>query len=80
MANRSGYTTVYKAWFPMSGSVLAFASAGVTFDFASASFVARLLAPGLVVSDEPINELAGRFAINDGLAVTVATMPLSAHR
>lgn len=36
--------------------------------------------PGLVVSDEPINELAGRFATHDGLAVTVATMPQSAHR
>jgi hypothetical protein len=30
--------------------------------------------------DHPSGELTGRFAIHDGLAVTVVTMPLSAHR
>lgn len=74
----SAKESVYKAWYPLVGSMLAFGSADVTFHSASASFVARLLTPGPIVGGKPISELAGRFAIRDGLAITVVTLPPAA--
>jgi 4'-phosphopantetheinyl transferase EntD len=61
-------------WFPLAGSVLAFDHADVTFEAATASFVARLLVRALVVDGDAVNEFAGGFAIRDGLAVTVVML------
>nr|WP_203704748.1 4'-phosphopantetheinyl transferase superfamily protein [Asanoa iriomotensis] len=59
----SAKESVYKTWFPLTGRWLDFLDAEVALDPARGSFVARILVPGL-------GDLAGRFALRDGLVVT----------
>jgi 4'-phosphopantetheinyl transferase EntD len=63
----SAKESVYKAWAPVTGTFLDFDEAELTFDATAGSFVARLLPPGASVMGR---ELAGHFAVRDGLAVT----------
>jgi 4'-phosphopantetheinyl transferase EntD len=66
----SAKESVYKAWFPLTGSWLDFDGADIVFDPATATFVARLLVPGLTVAGQPWRELTGRFVVRDGMVVT----------
>jgi 4'-phosphopantetheinyl transferase EntD len=63
----SAKESVYKAWFPLTGAWLDFDGADVAFDPSRGTFVARILAS--LAGDAP-RELAGRFVVRDGLAVT----------
>jgi 4'-phosphopantetheinyl transferase EntD len=74
----SAKESVYKAWFPLTGSFLDFDGADITFDPPTATFTARFLVPFPFVGGRPWREVAGRFAVRHGLAVTaVAGIPLS---
>jgi 4'-phosphopantetheinyl transferase EntD len=66
----SAKESVYKAWFPLTGSFLNFDGADITFDLVAATFTARLLVPVPVIGGEPWREVTGRFAVRDGLTVT----------
>ena len=68
----SAKESVYKAWFPLTGTWLDFDGADVTID-PRGTFVARLLVPGATVAGDARGELPGRFLVRDGLAVTAVT-------
>ena len=68
--------SVYKAWAPLTQTFLGFPEAEVAFDPSSATFLTRLRRPGAEAVGGPRRELAGRFAVSDGLAVT-ATVRLA---
>jgi 4'-phosphopantetheinyl transferase EntD len=61
---------VYKAWFPLARRPLGFADAELRIDPAAGRFTARILAP-----EPPVGEIAGRFAIRDGLVLTAVAVP-----
>lgn len=66
----SAKESVYKAWSPLTRTFLDFPGAEVAFDASSATFRVRLLRPGGEAVGGPRRELAGRFIVGDGLAVT----------
>jgi 4'-phosphopantetheinyl transferase EntD len=66
----SAKESVYKAWAPLTGTFLDFDGAQVVFDPAAGAFVARLSKPGASIVGDSRRELAGRFAVRDGLVVT----------
>jgi 4'-phosphopantetheinyl transferase EntD len=69
----SAKESVYKAWFPLTGTFLDFDSADISVDPPSQSFVADLLVPGPVVDGHVLSQFAGRFMVRHGLTVTVVT-------
>lgn len=60
----SAKESVYKVWSPLTGRWLGFEDAAVTFDPEAETFSARLLVDG------PIEALAGRFLVDDGIVLT----------
>lgn len=66
----SAKESVYKAWFPLTGSWLDFEAADVTIDPVAGRFTARLLVPGPVVAGVRWRGFTGRFAVRDGLVLT----------
>jgi 4'-phosphopantetheinyl transferase EntD len=76
----SAKESVYKTWFPLTRRWLGFEDAAVTFvpdaDPMRGTFTARLL-----VADRPtvagilLTTLHGRYAVGDGLLITVITLP-----
>jgi 4'-phosphopantetheinyl transferase EntD len=66
----SAKESVYKAWFPLTGTWLDFHDADIIVEPATATFAARLLVPGLTIAGRSCRELAGRFAVLDDLVVT----------
>jgi 4'-phosphopantetheinyl transferase EntD len=66
----SAKESVYKAWFPLTGTWLDFDGADIVIDPATATFAACLLAPGLTIAGRPCRELTGRFGVLDNLVVT----------
>jgi len=64
---------VYKAWFPLTGRRLGFAD--VLAEFAvTGSFTARVTAPGGGPTGHAAADVAGRWLVRDGLALTAATV------
>ena len=68
----------YKAWFPLTGRWLGFEDAHITFDVDSAGmtgrFVSRILIEPEARSGPPLNELAGRWSVAEGLALTAIVL------
>ena len=71
----------YKAWFPLTGRWLGFEDAHITFavddegDSAGAgSFLSRILIDPEARSGAPLTELAGRWSVAGGLALTAIVL------
>ena len=65
----SAKESVYKAWFPVTGRWLGFEDASLAFD-PGGTFRAEILA-----DDAPFPAFEGRWAADDGLAVTAIAVP-----
>lgn len=68
----------YKAWFPLTERWLGFEDAHITFDVdstgAAGGFVSRILVDPAARSGPPLTELAGRWSVADGLALTAIVL------
>lgn len=68
----------YKAWYPLTGRWLGFEDAHITFDVdaggATGTFVSRILVDPAARSGPPLTELAGRWSVSDGLALTAIVL------
>jgi len=68
----------YKAWFPLTERWLGFEDAHITFDVDSAGttgrFVSRILIEPEARSGPPLTELAGRWSVAEGLALTAIVL------
>ena len=68
----------YKAWFPLTQRWLGFEDAHITFDVDSAgttgTFVSRILIDPAARSGPPLTELAGRWSVSQGLALTAIVL------
>jgi 4'-phosphopantetheinyl transferase EntD len=66
--------SVYKAWFPLTGTWLGFGEADIEITPAG-TFAARLLVPGPDVDGRPLAGFAGRWLARDGLILTAISVP-----
>jgi len=66
----SAKESVYKAWFPLTGSWLGFEEAHLVVDAPTGTFDARLLVPGPVVAGRQVDRFAGRWLVAGGLVCT----------
>lgn len=68
----------YKAWFPLTSRWLGFEDAHIFFEVdetgATGSFVSRILIDPAARSGPPLSELAGRWSVADGLALTAIVL------
>lgn len=68
----------YKAWFPLTGRWLGFEDAHITFEADSGGrsgrFVSRILIDPAARSGPPLAELAGRWSVSGGLALTAIVL------
>ena len=68
----------YKAWFPLTQRWLGFEDAHISFDVdstgLSGSFVSRILIDPAARSGPPLEELAGRWSVSEGLALTAIVL------
>ncbi|MGI9125133.1 MAG: 4'-phosphopantetheinyl transferase PptT [Mycobacterium sp.] len=68
----------YKAWFPLTGRWLGFEDAHITFEVdeagAAGTFVSRILIDPAARSGPPLHELAGRWSVAGGLALTAIVL------
>jgi 4'-phosphopantetheinyl transferase EntD len=76
----SAKESVYKAWFPLTHAWLDFSEADIDLvpapgDGTRGTFHARLLVPGPVVGGTRLSGFEGRWLIQDGLVLTMVTVP-----
>ena len=68
----------YKAWFPLTQRWLGFEDAHITFtvgsDGTTGDFVSRILIDPAALSGPPLIELAGRWSVAGGLALTAIVL------
>ena len=68
----------YKAWFPLTQRWLGFEDAHITFtvgsDGTTGDFVSRILIDPATLSGPPLRELAGRWSVAGGLALTAIVL------
>ena len=68
----------YKAWFPLTQRWLGFEDAHISFEVDPAGttgrFVSRILIDPAARSGPPLTELAGRWSVADGLALTAIVL------
>jgi len=68
----------YKAWFPLTQRWLGFEDAHITFEVDPAGttgrFVSRILIEAAAQSGPPLTELAGRWSVAEGLALTAIVL------
>jgi 4'-phosphopantetheinyl transferase EntD len=69
----SAKESVYKVWSPLTGRWLGFEGAAVTFDPEADTFAVRLLVDG------PVDTLAGRFLVHDGIVLTAIVLDAPAR-
>ena len=67
--------SVYKAWFPLTGSWLDFDGASITVDPAAGEFTAVLQVPGPVLGGRELTTFTGRFSASDALVLTAIVVP-----
>lgn len=67
--------SIYKAWFPLTGSWLGFEDASVAIDREQGTFVARLRVPGPVVGGRRLDGFAGRWLAAEGLVLSAIAVP-----
>ena len=70
--------SVYKAWFPLTGSWLDFDGASITVEPAAGAFTAVLQVPGPVLNGRELTTFTGRFSTSDSLVLTAITVPAGA--
>jgi 4'-phosphopantetheinyl transferase EntD len=70
----SAKESVFKAWFPATGSWLGFQQAEVTIE-PDGAFTARLGVPGPVVGGEQITAYRGHWLVGSGLILTAVVVP-----
>jgi 4'-phosphopantetheinyl transferase EntD len=70
--------SVYKAWFPLTGSWLDFDEASITVEPEAGTFTAVLQVPGPVVNGTELTGFTGRFSTVDGLVLTAIAVPADA--
>ena len=68
----SAKETIYKVWFPLARRWLGFEDVELSIDVAARTFRAPLLVDGPVVDGARLTEIAGRWAVEDGIVVTAA--------
>ena len=68
----------YKAWFPVTRRWLGFEDAHITFDVdetgAAGGFQSQILIDPAALSGPPLQTLAGRWSVRDGLALTAIVL------
>jgi 4'-phosphopantetheinyl transferase EntD len=69
--------SVYKAWFPLTGTWLGFEQASITIDPMAQRFSARLLVPGPKLDGVPLAGFDGRWLAEQGLLITAIAVPQS---
>ncbi|HWA53233.1 MAG TPA: 4'-phosphopantetheinyl transferase superfamily protein, partial [Solirubrobacterales bacterium] len=69
--------SVYKAWFPLTGSWLGFEDASVAVDREQRTFSARLLVPGPLVDGRRLGGFSGRWLAAEGLVLSAIAVPAS---
>ncbi|MET7621970.1 4'-phosphopantetheinyl transferase superfamily protein [Streptomyces sp. NPDC005408] len=67
--------SVYKAWYPMTGTVLGFADAEVVLHPANGTFSARLLVPGPTVDGADLASFEGCWRVSNGLVLAAIAVP-----
>jgi 4'-phosphopantetheinyl transferase EntD len=67
--------SVYKAWFPLTGSWLDFDEASITVEPATGAFTAVLQVPGPVLGGRELTTFTGRFSTSDALVLTAIALP-----
>jgi 4'-phosphopantetheinyl transferase EntD len=70
--------SVYKAWFPLTGSWLDFEEASITVEPSAGAFAAVLQVPGPVLGGRELTTFAGRFSTSDTLVLTAIAVPAGA--
>ena len=70
--------SVYKAWFPLTGSWLDFDEASITVEPSAGAFTAVLQVPGPVLDGRELTTFTGRFSTSDTLVLTAITIPAGA--
>ena len=63
----------YKAWFPLTGRWLGFEDAHITLD-TDGGFVSRILIDPAARHGPPLTEMAGRWSVAGGLALTAIVL------
>ncbi|HKT84231.1 MAG TPA: 4'-phosphopantetheinyl transferase superfamily protein [Solirubrobacterales bacterium] len=67
--------SVYKAWFPLTGSWLGFEDAAVSIDRTTGTFSARLLVPGPTLGSGVLEGFVGRWGAAGGLLLSAIAVP-----
>ena len=67
--------SIYKAWFPLTGSRLDFEDARVSIDGAGGTFSAELLVPGPVLGGQVLDGFSGRWLAAEGLVLSAIAVP-----
>jgi 4'-phosphopantetheinyl transferase EntD len=67
--------SIYKAWFPLTGSWLGFEDATVTINREQGTFGARLLVPGPIVDGRRLEGFSGRWLAAKGLVLSAIAVP-----
>ncbi|MDQ1722092.1 MAG: hypothetical protein QOI26_1826, partial [Pseudonocardiales bacterium] len=70
--------SVYKAWYPLTGSWLDFGGASITVEPAVGVFTAVLQVPGPVLNGHELTTFTGRFSTSDTLVLTAIAVPAGA--
>lgn len=70
--------SVYKAWFPLTGSWLGFDDASVEIDRSAGTFTASLLVPGPTLQGGPLDGFCGRWLAGAGLVLSAIAVPIRA--
>ena len=71
----SAKESVYKAWFPLTGTWLGFHDAHISVDADNGTFDVRLLVAGPTVEGRELTGFTGRWLARDGLVLTAIAMP-----
>jgi enterobactin synthetase component D / holo-[acyl-carrier protein] synthase len=71
----SAKESVYKCWFPLTGSWLGFEDAELAVDPVGGTFSARVLAEGSMPDGTALTGFDGRWIVTDGLVVTAVAVP-----
>ncbi|MFJ8017180.1 4'-phosphopantetheinyl transferase [Streptomyces sp. NPDC096339] len=74
----SAKEAVYKAWFPLTGRLLDFHEAELSFDPVDRTFRAELLVPGHRDDGRELRRFEGRWSARGGLLATAVAVPQSA--
>lgn len=69
--------SIYKAWFPLTGSWLGFEDAAVSVDRAGGTFAANLLVPGPAIDGRVLDGFSGRWIGAEGLLLSAIAVPAS---